>query len=191
MHIEEFAKIKIKRKFISLVISFSLLAACLLIGLLTVGFEIRRVIGSAIICLCIFAFIFIKSKIIFLLKDKTFSGTVVRKTSRTVLRFEKGGFRSYPKREVTQTRLVVETDDGKRKKIYFDSGLVRHYRKDANDPEYVYISADTYPTGSRVIHYRGSNFLLREKSDSKKLFCPICANTVDKNHCEKCDVFWQ
>lgn len=190
MHIDEFVKIKIKRKIIFLSICLASLVAFLVLGLLLVGFQADRVIGSTVIVFAIYLFIVFKSGIIYMLCDKTWHGTVEKLGSRTVMRFDKSSLLAKPKHEVMQITVTVKTDRGKRVKFHFDSGIVRLLRPSIYDKRDSFLPADTYPVGSRVIHYKGSRFPVLESPRENKRFCPVCAAQAAENYCEECDVSW-
>ena len=107
-----------------------------------------------------------------LLFDRDWQGTVVSKNLRHgyVVAHTIGRGRMIP---TVWIDLVVRRDSGRMKKITYN---VRE------------TSAKYYGAGDRVLHLKGSKFLLRPDRRDDEIICPLCANTLAKEECHHCRI---
>lgn len=107
-----------------------------------------------------------------LLFDRDWQGTVVSKNLRHgyVVAHTIGPGRMIP---TVWIDLVVRRDSGKVKKITYNL-------RDT--------SAKYYSVGDRVLHLKGSKFLLRPDRREDEIICPLCANTLAREECYHCRI---
>ncbi len=107
-----------------------------------------------------------------LLFDKNWYGTVVSKNIRHgyVVAHTIGRGRMTP---TVWLDLIVKRDSGKQKKITYNLRET---------------SERYYKVGDRVLHLKGSKFLLRTDRREDEIICPLCAMTLKYEECPCCRI---
>ena len=107
-----------------------------------------------------------------LMLDKKWQGTVVSKNVRHgyVVAHTNGRGRMA---RALWLDLTVKRDDGKIKKITYNLRET---------------SEKYYNVGDRVLHLKGSKFLLRPDRREDEIICPLCASTLKREECYHCRI---
>ncbi len=130
-------------------------------------------IFSILVSAVIYVFLFFKVKLIPLLRDKAWSGTVLGRACKKKTIF-KGIVRPRPEERMF-AYWKIQTDNGEEIVLDFDT-------EDIAD--------DYFHTGDRVHHYKGAKLIVlsEPEADNENLICPLCGKMVMKPECSFCKI---
>ncbi len=176
---------KIRRR-IALKILLLVLLAVGIGVLLATSFEycdLAEKIFSVLLSVAIYIFLFFKVKLIPLLRDKEWTGTVDSRACKKVVKII--GFpRPYPT-ELMTAYWKIHKDDGQTVILPYVS------EDDSHLPEKSIVVADDYfKTGDRVRHFKGAQVIVlaEPEEDNENLICPLCGKLVMRPECSFCRV---
>ena len=173
MRIESKIRWRIAKKFLLLIA-----VACdfgLLLGSSFAYCDLWEKIFSVLLSVIIYVYIVIKSKIIPLLRDKSWLGTVhSRKCKKaTVIRGV------LPHRGNIEDVIIAHW------KFYRDDGVFVVLPFETEQ-----IADDYFKTGDRVRHFKGAKLIVKANpaEDDENLFCPLCGKMVMRPECSFCRI---
>ena len=168
---------KVHRRIIQKILLLVLLAIAIAVLLIT-SFKfcdkLERIF-SVVLSVVIYLFLFHKIKLIPLLRDRTWTGTVDSRACKKVTRIK--GVVAYRENihDVIIAYWKVRKDDGEEMVIEFDTQE---------------IADDYFKTGDRVRHFKGAKFIVlaNPEADNENLICPLCGKLVMKPECSFCKI---
>lgn len=132
-------------------------------------------IFSVLLSVVVYGYLFFKIKLIPLLRDKTWLGTIHSRQCKksTVIR----GVVARPGNivDVIVARWKVFRDDGMIEVLPYETEV---------------IADDYFKTGDRVRHFKGAKIIVRANPDEhdENLLCPLCGKMVMKPECSFCRI---
>ncbi len=132
---------------------------------------------SVLLSVVVYVYVIIKIKIIPLLRDKSWLGTIHSRQCKkgTVIR----GL--LPHRGNIEDVIIA------RWKVYRDDGeyVVLPYETEQ-------IADDYFKAGDRVRHFKGAKLIVRANpaEDDENLLCPLCGKMVMKPQCSFCQIYF-
>ncbi len=132
-------------------------------------------VASILVSVCVYAFIFFKSRLIPLLRDKHWVGTVQGRTTRksTVVRgvvAHRGNTE-----DVIIAKWCIVREDGTDNLLEYETGV---------------IADDYFKPGDKVRHYKGAKLIVKADPPphDENLLCPLCGKMVMRPRCSFCKV---
>lgn len=176
---------KITKKIVFKILLLLFLAAAI-VALLFISFpycDRAERTFSVLVSIAIYVFLFFKIKLIPLLRDKAWTGTVESRACKKVVKII--GFpRPYPT-ELMTAYWKIRKDDGQTVILPYVS------EDDSHLPERSIVVADDYfKTGDRVKHFKGAQVIVLAdpEADNENLLCPLCGKLVMKPECSFCKI---
>lgn len=135
--------------------------------------DLAEKIFSVLLSVVIYVFLFFKVKLIPLLRDTTWTGTVDSRACKKKMIF-KGIARPHAE-EHMYAYWKVHKDGGE--------DIILSY--DTED-----IADDYFHTGDRVRHFKGAKYIVlaNPEEDNENLICPLCGKLVMKPECSFCRI---
>ena len=166
---------KIKQRILQKILLLLALAAGIALLLVTSldYCDLQEKIFSVILSVVLYIFLFFKIKLIPLLRDTTWTGTVVGRACKKKTVF-KGIVRPRPEERMFAYWKILK-DDGEEVVLGFDT-------EDIAD--------DYFHTNDRVCHYKGAKFIVlaAPEEDNENLLCPLCGKMVMRPECSFCKI---
>lgn len=166
---------KIKRRLLQKIILLVLLAVGIgvLLGTSFKYCDLAEKIFSVLLSVVLYGFLFFKVKLVPLLRDTTWTGTVVSRACKKKTVF-KGIVRPRPEEHMF-AYWKIRKDDGNEVVPGFDT-------EDIAD--------DYFHTGDRIRHYKGARFIVLAdpEEDNENLICPLCGKLVMRPECSFCKI---
>ncbi len=168
---------KVHRQIIQKILLLVLLALAITVLLVTSFKYCDRWqrIFSIILSGVIYLYLFYKIKLIPLLRDKEWTGTVDSRACKKVTRIKGVVAHRGNIQDVIIALWKIRRDDGEELLIEYDTEDI----------------ADNYfRTGDRVRHFKGAKFIVlaNPEADNENLLCPLCGKLVMKPECSFCKI---
>ena len=176
---------KIKRRIGQKIVLLVLLAVGIgvLLGTSFKYCDLAEKIFSVLLSVAIYIFLFFKIKLIPLLRDKAWTGTVDSRACKRVVKII--GFPRPYTAELMTAYWKIHKDDGQTVILPYVS------EDDSHLPERSIVVADDYfKTGDRVRHFKGAQVIVlaEPEEDNDNLLCPLCGKMVMKPKCSFCKI---
>lgn len=147
-------------------------------GLIWTSFEHCKLwerIFSVALSVVVYAFLFFKVKLIPLLRDKTWTGTVDGRACKKTMRVKGPVATRENIQDVIIAHWKVHKDDGEEVILPYETEEV---------------ADDYFRTGDRVRHFKGAKYIVLEspEEDNDNLLCPLCGKLVMKPECSFCRI---
>ncbi|MBQ7316696.1 MAG: hypothetical protein IJW90_06240 [Clostridia bacterium] len=168
---------KIIKKIVFKILQLLFLAAAI-VALLFISFpycDRAERTFSVLVSIAIYIFLFFKIKLIPLLRDKEWTGTVESRACKRQMTVRGAVARYGNIVEVMMGYWKIQRDDG-------ESEILTYETEDVAD--------DYFHTGDRVLHYKGAKYIVlaEPEADNENLLCPLCGKLVMKPECSFCKI---